>query len=155
MPQMQLPIFEDGVTPITNDVGYEKNADTIVYYCGSMPVFSHRVDDLDSFRMVTSQLYVNGNVRQADLVRAFGINALALKRWVKRYRAQGPRAFFTTTRGGSKPRVLIPEVRERAQTRLDQGLSVNKIAKELGVSYDVLRKAIADGRLKKPEKKTT
>ena len=94
MPQMQLPIFEDGVTPITNDVGYEKNADTIVYYCGSMPVLSHRVDDLDSFRMVTSQFYVNGNARQADLVRAFGINALSAEALGQKVSGARPTSFL-------------------------------------------------------------
>ena len=154
MPQMQLPVFYEGVTAITNDVGYEKREDRVVYYCGTMPVFSHQSADLDSFRMICSQLYVNGTVRQADLARAFDIRPLALKRWVKRYRAEGPRAFFQTRQGGSKPRVLIPEVLEQAQRRLDQGQGLSQIATALGVTYDVLRKAIGDGRLTKPEKET-
>lgn len=155
MPQMQLPVFYEGVTPITNDVGYEKKEGTVVYYCGMMPVFSHSVDDLDSFRMIVSQLYVNGAVRQAHLARAFHIQPLALKRWVKRYRAQGVRAFFQSRKGGSKPKVLTSEVRERVQSRLDQGRSLSEISAELALNYDVLRKAIADGRLKKPFKKKT
>ena len=153
MPQMQLPIFTDGVTPITNDVGYEKKEKTVVYYCGTMPVFSHAVDDMDSFRMIVSQLYVNGTVCQASLTRAFQIKPLALKRWVKRYRAHGARAFFQTRHGGSKPKVLTPEVRAKVQSRLDQGQSLSEICAELALNYDVLRKAVADGRLKKPLKK--
>jgi transposase len=155
MPQMQLPIFSDGVTPITNDVGYEKKENTVVYYCGTMPVFSHAVGDLDSFRMIVSQLYVNGTVPQANLTRAFQIKPLALKRWVKRYRANGVRAFFQSRRGGSKPKILTPEVRARVQDRLDQGQSLSEIAAELALNYDVLRKAVADGRLKRPVKKKT
>ena len=151
MPQMQLPVFYEGVTAITSDVGYEKQEDTVIYYCGTMPVFSHGTDDMDSFRMIVSQLYVNGTVRQADIVRAFDIQPLALKRWVKRYRAKGPRAFFETRKGGSKPRVLTPEVREKVQSRLDQGQRLWKISAELSLSYDVLRKVIGDGRLTKPE----
>jgi len=153
MPQMQLPVFYEGVNPITNDVGYERREDTVVYYCGTMPVFSHAINDLDSFRMIVSQLYVNGTVRQANLTRAFQIQPLALKRWVKRYRANGARAFFQSRQAGSKPKVLTAEVRERVQRRLDQGQSLSEIAAELAVSYDVMRKAIADGRLKKPFKK--
>ena len=99
-------------------------------------------------------MVINGTVRQADIVRAFDIRPLALKRWVKRYRTQGPRAFFETRRGGSKPRVLTPEMREKVQSRLDQGQRPSEISTERGLSYDVLRKAIGDGRLKKPEKKT-
>ena len=150
---MQLPIFSDGVNPITNDVGYQKKENTVVYYCGTMPVFSHAVDDLDSFRMIVSQLYVNGTVGQANLTRAFQIKPLALKRWVKRYRADGARAFFQSRPGGSKAKVLTPEVRARVQSRLDQGQSLSEIAAELALKYDVLRKAVADGRLKKPLKK--
>lgn len=150
---MQLPVFYEGVTPITNDVGYEKKEDTVVYYCGTMPVFSHSVKDLDSFRMIVSQLYVNGTVRQANIVRAFQIQPLALKRWVKRYRAQGARAFFQTRKGGSRPKVLTAEVRARVQERLDQGRSLSEIASELALSYEALRKAVADGRLKTPIKK--
>jgi transposase-like protein len=153
MPQMQLPIFYEGVNLITNDVGYERKQDTVVYYCGTMPVFSHAVDDLDCFRMIVSQLYVNGTVRQANLARAFPIQPLALKRWVKRYRAEGPRAFFQSRKTGSQPRVLTAAVRERVQSRLDQGQSLPEITAELAVNHDVLRKAIADGRLKKPPKK--
>jgi transposase len=103
--------------------------------------------------MIVSQLYVNGAVRQANLVRAFQIKPLAVKRWVKRYRVDGARAFFQTQKGGSKPRVLTAEVRERVQSRLDQGQSLSEIARELALKYDVLRKAVGDGRLKKPAKK--
>jgi len=155
MPQMQLPVFYEGVNPITNDVGYERKEDAVVYYCGTMPVFSHAVDDLDSFRMIVSQLYVNGTVRQATIARAFHIQPLALKRWVKRYRAEGARAFFRSRPGGSRPKVLTAEVRARAQSRLEQGQTLSEIAAELALSYDVLRKALGDGRLKKPVKKKT
>lgn len=155
MPQMQLPVFYEGVNPITNDVGYERNEDSVVYYCGTMPVFSHSVEDLDSYRMIVSQLYVNGVVRQADIARAFQVQPLALKRWVKRYRAQGPRALFQSRKGGSRPKVLTTEVREKVQSRLDQGRTISEISAELTLNYDVLRKAIADGRLKKPVKKKT
>jgi hypothetical protein len=39
------------------------------------------------------------------------------------------------------------------QERLDQGQSLSEISAELALSYDVLRKAVADGRLNKPLKK--
>lgn len=153
MPQMQLPVFYEGVNAITNDVGYEKKENKVVYYCGTMPVFSHAVDDLDSFRMMVSQLYVNGTVRQANITRAFNIKPLALKRWVKRYRAGGARAFFQARKGGSMPRVLTADLLARAQSRLNEGRTLSEMSCELGVSYDVLRKAVGDGRLSKGSKK--
>jgi transposase-like protein len=152
MPQLQLPIFLDGVHNISADVGYEKRDGKIVYYCGSMPVFSHDEDDMDSFRTITSQLYVNGNVSQAAIVRAFDIKGQALKRWVKRYQTDGPGTFFKPRETRGKATVLTPLVLEKAQAHLDNGLSVSQVAATLEISYDTVRKAVSDGRLTKQKK---
>lgn len=150
MPQLQLPIFYEGVNPITNDVGYDKRDGNVVYYCGSMPVFSHHEKDLASFRLITSQLFVNGNASQAQIVRAFGISSIALKRWVKKYREGGPGAFFQPRNTRSSATVLTPQVLEKVQNRLDLGHTVSGIARELDIPYDTIRKAVSDGRLSKP-----
>jgi transposase-like protein len=147
MPQLQLPIFYDGVNPITNDIGYERRDGSVVYYCGTMPIFSHQEDDLDSFRTITCQFYVNGNAGQTQIARAFGIKEQALKRWVKRYREMGPKTFYQPRKTRGKSTVLTPEVRARVQLLLDTGAVVSQIAKELGIGYDTVRKAVADGRL--------
>lgn len=94
MPQLQLPIFHEGVHLITANLGYQREGTQIVYLHGMMPVFLHQSDDMASFRMIVSQFYINGNAKQAELVRAFALNPLALKRWVKKYRAGGPKAFY-------------------------------------------------------------
>ncbi len=155
--QRELPIFHDGVNQITNEVGYERRDDTVVYFCGLMPVYSHHKDDRDAFRTIVCQLYVNGNSSQADLIRAFNLAPVTVKRWVKKYRQRGPRAFFEPRKTRGKATVLTPPVRQKAQELLDQHHSVSDTAKELGINYDVVRKAIADGRLAKPAapKKTT
>ena len=98
MPQLQLPIFSEGVHLITANLGYQREGDEIVYLHGMMPVFLHRCDDLASFKMIVSQFYINGNARQSELVRAFAIQPLALKRWVKKYREGGPKAFVESRR---------------------------------------------------------
>ncbi len=149
MPQLQLPIFHDGVNPITNDIGYEKRDSSIVYYCGMMPVFSHQEDDLDSFRTITCQLYTNGSAGQTQIAEAFGINVQALKRWVKRFREKGSNTFYQPLETRGNATVLTPEVRTKAQLLLDTGTSVSETAKELDIGYDTVRKAIADGRLAK------
>lgn len=152
MPQLQLPIFLDGIQPITNDVGYEKRDGKIVYYCGSMPVYSHDQNDLAAFRTIACQLHVNGNVSQASIVRAFNLNGQALKRWVKRYRGRGPGAFFHPPKSRGKATVLTPLVLEKAQCHLNDGFGVSDVAKALEIGYDTVRKAIADGRLTAPKK---
>jgi len=142
-------MFYDGVNPITNDVGYEKRDGKIVYFCGSMPVFSHDQDDLPAFRSITSQLYINGNATQAQIARAFGIREQALKRWVKQSRQHGPKAFYQPRKTRSKGSVLTPEILRQVQARLDLGVSVSEAAREFGLKYDTVRKAIEAGRLKK------
>ena len=99
MPQLQLPIFKEGVSLITPDLGYLREGSQIVYLHGMLPVFTHDVSDTASFKMIASQLYINGSAKQAQIVRAFGINPLALKRWVKKYREDGSKAFFIERRG--------------------------------------------------------
>jgi len=77
-----------------------------------MPVFTHEIEDVASFQMITSQFYVNGNVKQMDIVRAFGIKSLALKRWVKKYLKEGPKGFYIEKRGRprqKKTSQLAPE----------------------------------------------
>ena len=149
MPQLQLPVFYDGVNPITNDIGYEKQDGNIVYYCGTMPVFSHQEDDMDSFRTITSQLYVNGNATQTQISEALGIKKQALKRWVKRYRNEGPGTFYQPRNTRKKSPVLTLLVLGKAQALLDEGRSVSEVARELDIQYDTIRKAITAGRLSK------
>ncbi len=102
MPQLQLPVFQEGTHLITPNLGYRREGDEVVYLHGMMPVFLHQTSDTASFKMIVSQFYINGNAKQVELVRSFGINALALKRWVKKYRAGGPKSFYETKR---RPRV--------------------------------------------------
>lgn len=103
MPQLQLPIFPDGVTEVTANVAFEKQDGQIIYYNGMMPIFMHDEKDMASFKMITSQLYVTGAAKQVEIVNAFGINPLALKRWVKAYREEGSSAFYARKRRGVKP----------------------------------------------------
>lgn len=102
MSQLQLPIFQEGVNPITPELGYSREDGQVVYLHGMLPVFTHEVSDMASFKMITSQFYVNGAAKQAQIVKAFGINPLALKRWVKKYREEGPGVFYIEKRGRTK-----------------------------------------------------
>ncbi len=148
MPQMQLPIFPDGATNITSELAVKKEDGRVVYFNGHMPVFIHDENDLASFRMITSQFCVNGNARQADIIRVFGVPGITVKRAVRLYREKGPRGFFEPRKTRGAP-VLTPAVIERVQTYLDQGLDVPEIAKKLDINRNTLQKAIQDGRLKK------
>jgi Helix-turn-helix domain len=94
MPKAILPTFSEGVTQIDKLLHYGCENGRIRYLYGSATVFTHAKCDLEAFRLIVSQFYVNGIASQVRLVAAFGINPLALKRWVKQYREFGSRSFF-------------------------------------------------------------
>jgi transposase-like protein len=152
MPQLQLPIFPDGLTSITEDLAFQREDGKVVYFHGLMPVFQHGERDLKSFRMYTSQLIANGTVRQRDIVRAFGVPLATVKRYMKLHREQGAAGFFRPPRRRSAS-VLTLEVRQRVQACFDEGKSVPEVSRETGVAGDTLRKAIQAGRLHAFKKK--
>ena len=154
MPQLQLPVFPVGTTAITTEVAFERRDNQVVYFNGHLPVFTHDVGDVGSFRLFTTQLIENGIASQAQIARAFGVPTVTVKRCVKRYRAGGARVFFAppVKRQGNK---LTPERLATAQSLLDRGQhTVSAIGAELGVLATTVHKAIDDGRLRRPEKKT-
>ena len=56
MPQIQLPIFPVSSTAITSELAFEQRDGQVYYFNGHLPVFTHPVDDIASFRFFTSQL---------------------------------------------------------------------------------------------------
>ncbi len=153
MPQIQFPFFPEGVRHFTPLLAFSKQDGRVTYFNGSMPVFGHDEADVASFRMITAQFCVNGNAKQAEIVRAFGVTKISLKRAVKRYREEGPKGFYRPRkhRGAA---VLTPAVVAEAQQLLDDGLETSEVADGLGIKRDTLSKAVRAGRLHRPVKKT-
>jgi hypothetical protein len=152
MPQLQLPIFPAGVTEINGQIAVEKKAGTIYYIHGHLPVFHHGEDDVDGFRMFTSQMIVNGTVKPKEIVEAFGVPMVTVKRYVKVLRERGAEGFYVAPPRHSSASVLQGEVLERAQQLLDGGRSVPEVAGELKVLANTLHKAIRAGRLRQQKK---
>ena len=88
MPQVQLPVFPDGVTHITSEIAFERREGKVCYFNGHLPVFIHECEDLAAFRLFSSQLVINGNASQSEISRAFGVPLVTVKRYVKLYRAR-------------------------------------------------------------------
>jgi transposase-like protein len=152
MPQLQLPIFPAGTTPITAELAFDCQDGKVIYVNGHLPVFQHGQDDLAAFRLFTSQLVVNGTASQAEIARAFHVPAKTVKRYVKRLREGSAKSFFQTPRRRSAS-VLKGELKEQAQALLDEGRSVPEVARKLGVLPNTLHKAIRAERLHQPPKK--
>ena len=151
MPQEWLPLIPSGATLINSVWSVHKESEKWTYFCRSFPVFSHHADDLHSFRMFTAQMVCNGSCRQVELTRVFGVSKNSVSRSVKKFKEAGAESFFAH-RKGRGPTVLVDDIKERAQHLLNLGESRQKVADQLGIKYDTLRKAIADGRLSEPAK---
>lgn len=148
MPQIQLPIFPPGSTFINRQIGFENRDGRIYYFHGILPVFSHDEGDLESFRFITSQLILGGNVKQVEIVDAFGVSSISVKRNVKRLREQGAKGFFKPKKGRSA-HILTPKIAEKAQRLLNSGHSPSEVARRLDLKANTIRKAIQAGRLHK------
>ena len=148
MPQIQLPVFPASSTPITSELAFEQRDGQVYYFNGHLPVFTHPVDDIASFRFFTSQLIANGSATQSQISKAFGVPLVTVKRSCKKLRLEGAAAFFRPAqpRQGHK---LTPELLAQAQALLDEGIEVPDIGQRLGVFPNTLHKAISHNRLKK------
>ena len=151
MPQLQLPLFPAGFTSLNNSIGFQNLHGRVSYFYGHLPVFQHEVGDVQSFRLFTSQLIVQGTASQREIVEAFGVPLITVKRYVKVLREEGSKGFFAERKRRSSP-VLTAEMRSRVQGLLDEGQNVPDIARETEVLADTLRKAIHAGRLVKKKR---
>ncbi len=156
MPQLQLPLFPAGLTPINNNVAFQCENGEVVYVHGHLPVFQHRSDDIESFRLFTSQLILTGAARQVEIAKAFHVPLVTVKRYVKRFRQRGSKGVLPARRRRSES-VLVGAVKQQAKELLEAGQSVPEVARATQVKADTLHKAIQAGRLpaalkKKPDR---
>jgi len=96
--------------------------------------------------MFTAQLCDQGACTQAQIIRVFGISKNSVLRSVEKYRREGINGFYRPRRGHSG-QVMTAEVTGQAQRLLDLGHARKEVAKQLGLKYDTLRKAIKQGRI--------
>lgn len=154
MVQRQLPMFPEGSILVTHDLAVEKRDGRVTYFYGTLPVFTHDENDDASFQMITAQFYNNGYVKQMDIVRAFGVTPISVKRAVKRYKEEGVQGFYAqkNTRGAA---VLTDGVLKQAQQLLSGGQEPSDVADQLNIKRDTFNKAIRAGRLHKNSKKNS
>src|ERR1035437_8583691 len=154
MPQLQLPIFPAGVTEINHRIAVQKEASTVWYIHGHLPVFQHAEGDVQSFRMFTSQMIAGGTVKPKEIVKTFGVPMITVTRYVKLYRDHGSKGFYEAKPRHSSASVLKGETLEQAQRLLDEGRSVPEVAEEVKVLANTLHQAIRARRLRGSQKKT-
>jgi predicted transcriptional regulator len=146
---IQLPLFPPELTFINRQISFQKKDGKVYYFHGLFPLFSHEESDLKSFRLITSQLVVSGNVKQIEVAKAFGVTYISVKRSVNLLRKEGPAGFFKKAAKSRGPHVLTDDVVEKVQGYLDKGYGPSEIAGKLDLKANTIRKAIQSGRLRK------
>jgi len=149
MSQLLLPFFPKDTKMITPVLGVVEKDGFIHYLLSGLPIYSHPRDDLTKFRYVTSNLLVQGLCKNKEIVDCFHVSGDSVRRWKKKLSEEGEQAFFMPENRHGHSHKLLPSVLERMQEKLNEGRSVNGIAREEGVSEGSIRYAINQGRLKK------
>ena len=154
MPQALLALIPDGATQINDRISVVQQGGVWTYFCGIVPIFHHAEHDHTAFQWFTASLIVQGNCRQAEILKTFGVSKNAVKRWVKKFHEGGVAAFYQPRpkRGAT---VMTLDVVRRAQELLFRGWSRSAVAEELGIKLDTLRKAIQHGRIQEPHRDTS
>ena len=91
-------------------------------------------------------------IRKCDIIRAFGVTSISVKRAVKLYRDRGAKGFYAprATRGAA---VLTAGVVAEIESLLVDGLSLAEVAERLGLKLNTLQKAVSAGRIRPAAKK--
>jgi len=126
---------------------------SVWYFLYDMPVFSHPIDDIASFRMFTSSLCDQGHCKLVEIERVFNVSAISVKRSLKQFREKGIESFFVKNKPVRKARVFDEATTAQVQALLDEGLSPAQIEEKTAIKADTTRRAISAGRLSRSSKK--
>lgn len=147
--QLILPIFPREAKLINEQVGVYEHDGLVQYIVNGLPVYGHSKDDLNAFRFITSNFIHQGLCRKVDIERCFGISEDTVSRAYKKFITKGEAGFFGEDARRGHAHKIIGERKDRIQSKLDKGQSVNSIAKEEGVRESAIRYTIEKGYLKK------
>jgi len=155
MPQLQLPIFSGrSGRRLTARSRCKKrlgrySTSTATCLCSITRRGTCGVSACSPVRMIAG-----GTVKPQEIVEAFGVPMVTVKRYVRVYREQGYKGSMRRNRATVSASVLKGPVLEQAQQLLDEGRSVPEVAAELKVLPNTLHKAIPRGPFTRRSKKS-
>jgi len=149
--QTILPLIPEGSSKISDVLYVFRNDNQWSYFLAGYPVYIHDATDQKMFRFITAQAIESGTCRQRDIIKCFGVSKSSVIRSQKKLKEGGAEAFFQKKKSNKSGTILTPSVLENVQYKFNKGQSRCTIAEELSIKPDTLRKALKDGRLKKPD----
>ena len=134
---------------LSSCVGVYEREGLVQYIVNGLPVYSHVSGDHNSFRFITSNFIAQGLCRKTEVERCFDVTSDSVARWHKKFVKEGADGFFGHDARQGKAHKIVGERKQRIQSKLGKGQSVNSIAKEEGLRESAIRYAIGAGHLKK------
>ena len=147
--QLCLPIFPAKTKMISSCLGVYENDDIVQYIANGLPIYSHTSEDIQSFRLITSNFINQGLCQATEVARCFGISVDTVTRYLSKLRTEGEAAFFSGEKRKGYCHKIRGKVLTSIQKKLDEQQSVNSIAKGEDLSEGSIRYAIKQGYLKK------
>jgi transposase len=147
--QLQFPFFPKDTKLISPCLGVYEQGGIVQYIINGLPAYTHKDEDLNAFRFITSNFIDQGLCRKVEVQRCFGVSEDSVQRSYKKFKQQGEEGFFGDDARKGKAYKICGKRRQRIQSKLDKGQSVNSIAKEEGVRESAIRYQIKKEYLKK------
>ena len=153
--QQQILILNPGnASPINKEIFVSRDEDKWVYFHLGYPIYSHAAGSRRECYLALSQLIANGLCRECEVLKAFDVPKRTLSNWRAKYAEEGPAAFFSTPRRRKGGAILTPEVLADVQSLFNEGNGYSDVSGQLGIKECTLRKAVQDGRLTGPRRRS-
>ena len=133
--------------PLSASLSLARDGDRIVYFLFTEPIASHAVDDKVSRNLCLGRCALHGLASQAALAGAFGISPRTVARAKARLQQTGEGGFAQPRKPRRRHGIEDPELLARAARLLESGLSLYRVAQELGVSSSTLWRYTREGLL--------
>ena len=142
-----LGLQPDQALPLSSRLSLARDGDQIVYFLYTDPIASHAVDDKLSRNLCLGRYALLGLATQAALAQAFDLNPRTVARAKARLKQHGEGGFALPRKQRRRHGIEDPQLLVRAARMLNSGLSLYRVAKELGVSTSTLWRYSKEGLL--------
>ena len=142
-----LPLQPPHATPISARLSMLREGDRVVYFVHTDPVCSHTADHKLERNLCLARFALFGLATQSELARAHGISQSTVSRAVQRLQVQGELGFAPAPKPRRPDGIVDPAQLAQAARMLRSGLSLYRVAQQLGVSQSTLWRYTQQGLL--------
>jgi hypothetical protein len=147
--QRSLAVLPPEARIVSPRLAIALDAEELIAFSASDPIYKCRRNDREGMRLAGAMLSDLNLAGVTPLAEALGVSRETIYRNRKLYVEGGVEALRHGPRRPKTPHKLTGAVQMRAQQCLDEGWSVNRTAKEVGLTEGALRLAIRQGRLQR------